>query len=304
MTELYGAVEAGGTKFVCAVGTGPDDIRAQTRIDTESPETTLGQVAEFLQAAADDHGPLAAVGVGCFGPVDLDPASPSYGSITSTPKPDWSHTDVVGPLKEALGVPVAFDTDVNAAALGEARWGAGTGLHSLLYLTVGTGIGGGAIADGRLLHGRLHPEMGHIPIPHDRQRDPYEGYCPYHRDCLEGLASGTALRGRWGKPAHELPPDHDAWVLQAGYLGTALASFILTLSPQRILLGGGVMEQTHLFPMVRRQTARALEGYLLLPELHDDGLDTFIRPPGLGSRAGICGALALAQAAAEANVDG
>ncbi|MDA0333927.1 MAG: ROK family protein [bacterium] len=297
MSPLFGAIEAGGTKFVCAVGTHPDDIRAQVRIDTDTPEVTLSEVCSFFEDAATEHGALAAIGVGCFGPVDLEQTSPTYGYITSTPKPGWANIDIVGHLIEAFGLPVGFDTDVNAAALGEARWGAGVGLHSLLYLTVGTGIGGGAIADGRILHGRMHPEMGHIPIPHDRDQDPYEGCCPYHGDCLEGLASGPALRHRWGIAANQLPPEHDAWALEAMYLGTALATFILTLSPQRIILGGGVMEQRQLFARVRHETARALEGYLRLPELHDEGLDAYITAPGLGQNAGISGALALAESA-------
>ncbi len=297
MSPLYGAVEAGGTKFVLAVGTGPDDLRAQIRIDTGTPETTLEQTCAFFHAATDEHGPLAAVGVGCFGPVDLDRSSPTYGWITTTPKSGWANTDIVGHLAATLNLPVGFDTDVNCAALGEARWGAGVGLHSLLYLTIGTGIGGGAIADGDILHGRMHPEMGHIPVPHSLDRDPYEGCCPYHGDCLEGLASGPALRDRWGTPADELPADHAAWSLQAEYLGSALTTFILTLSPQRILLGGGVMEQEHLFPRIRAEVARILQGYLKQPEVHEE-LDAFIAPPGLGPRAGICGALALAQSAA------
>ena len=296
MSPLFGAVEAGGTKFICAIGTGPDDLRAQVRIDTDVPEVTLQQVCCFFEDAAVEFGRLDAIGVGCFGPVDLERSSPTYGYITSTPKPGWANVDIVGHLTEALGVPVGFDTDVNAAVLGEARWGAGVGLHSLLYLTVGTGIGGGAMIDGRILHGRMHPEMGHIPIHHDREQDPYEGCCPYHGDCLEGLASGPSLRHRWGTSADELTADHDAWRLEAIYLGRALATFILTLSPQRVLLGGGVMDQRQLLPLVRQETVRALDGYLRLPELHDEGLDTFITSPGLGSRAGICGALALALA--------
>ena len=297
MSTLYGAVEAGGTKFVCAVGTGPDDVRTQVRIDTDTPAKTLAATCSFFRQAIIQHGALASIGVGSFGPVDLDQKSPTYGSITSTPKPGWANTDIVQHLQRELGLPVGFDTDVNAAALAEARWGAGAGLHSLLYLTVGTGIGGGAIVDGRLVHGRMHPEMGHISLPHDRTQDPYDGCCPYHGDCLEGLASGPAIQGRWGAPAHELAPDHEAWALEAGYLGAALANFILTLSPQRVVLGGGVMEQQHLFPLVRQQTARVLQGYLKLPELQDKP-ETFIVPPGLGSRAGFCGALALAQQAA------
>lgn len=296
MPDLLGAVEAGGTKFICAVGTGPDDLRAETRIDTTTPDETLGRVVDFFRAAVAEHGAIAAVGVGTFGPVDLDRDSPTYGSITTTPKPSWAATPVVAPLTDALGVPVGFDTDVNAAALGEARWGAGVGLHSLVYLTVGTGIGGGALVDGRLIHGRLHPEMGHIRVPHDRQRDPYEGWCPFHGDCLEGLAAGPAMAQRWGAPAHELPPDHEAWDLEAHYLGQAVATLALTLSPQRVILGGGVMAQEHLFPRIRRDTAGLLAGYVQVPELAGDLAD-FVVPPGLGPRAGICGALALAQEA-------
>ena len=304
---LLGAVEAGGTKFVCAVGTGPDDLRTELRLETRAPDETLDGVVAFFHEAQARHGPLAALGVGSFGPVDLASSSPSYGHITTTPKPGWAQTDIVGRLRGDLGVPVGFDTDVNAAALGEHRWGAAAGLDSVVYLTVGTGIGGGAVVDGRPLHGLLHPEMGHIPIPHDHQRDPYAGVCPYHGDCLEGLASGPAIGARWGRPAGELPVEHEAWPLQAHYLALGLVHIICILSPQRLILGGGVMEQTQLFPLIRAEVRRLLAGYLRVPSLDDAGgtdagIDGFIVSPGLGTRAGICGALDLAERALQEEV--
>jgi fructokinase len=294
MATLYGAVEAGGTKFVCAVGTGPDDIRSETRFPTTTPAETLGRTVEFLRTEAGRHGPLAAVGVASFGPVDLAPSSPTYGFITSTPKPGWADADVAGHVSRALGVPVGFDTDVNAAALAERQWGAARGLDTLVYLTVGTGIGGGGIVDGRLMHGLIHPEMGHIHVPHDRADDPFDGVCPYHGDCLEGLASGPAMKARWGRPAEELPDDHPAWAVEAGYLAHALAIYVCVLSPQRIVLGGGVMESPQLFPLIRARLVRLLNGYVQAPEIVQD-IDRYVVPPALGNRAGVLGALALGE---------
>ncbi len=299
MPVYYGGLEAGGTKIVCALGAGPDTLVAQTRIPTTTPAETLGRVVDFFQAQQAEHGPLAGLGIGTFGPIDLDPASPTYGYITATTKAGWSQVDVVGPLRAALGVPIGFDTDVNAAALGEWRWGAAQGLDTFLYLTIGTGIGGGAVVNGKPLHGLLHPEMGHIRIPHDRQADPYAGDCRFHGDCLEGLANGPAIGARWGKPASELPPDHPAWALEAQYLAAGVASFICSLSPQRVILGGGVMEQAHLFPLVRAEVQRLLNGYVQVPAILTD-IDRYIVPPGLGSRAGVLGAVALAELAAAA----
>ncbi len=215
MPALFAALEAGGTKFLCAVGTGPNDLRAETRIPTTIPAETIGRAVEFFQAQARLHGPLAGLGVASFGPVDLHEGSPTWGYITSTPKPGWRNTDLVGPFKQALNLPVAFDTDVDGAALGEGRWGAAQGLDTFIYLTIGTGIGGGAFSRGQLVHGLIHPEMGHIHLPHDRQADPFAGVCPYHGDCFEGLASGPALEKRWGQSAETLPPDHPAWRLEA-----------------------------------------------------------------------------------------
>ena len=291
---IWGAIEAGGTKFVCAVGSGPDHLQ-EVRFPTAAPQETLERALEFFR---EHHAreKLAAVGIGCFGPVDPDPASPTFGAITNTPKPGWAHTDISGIIGNALGVPIGFDTDVNAAALGEYRWGAARGLDTFIYLTVGTGIGGGGMVGGRLLHGMLHPEMGHIPISHDRQRDPYEGFCPYHGDCLEGLAAGPALEGRWGKSAEDLGVDHPAWELEAHYLGLGLAVFICTLSPRRIVLGGGVMQQPHLLALVRQELRQTLNGYVQTPEILE-GIERYVVPPGLGARSGILGALALAQQA-------
>ena len=216
LTCSIGAIETGGSKVICAVGTGPDDIRDRIRIPTTAPSETLAEVTEFLLRHHRET-PLAAVGVGSFGPLDLRPGSPTYGHVAATPKPGWPYANLLGPIREALNLPVALDTDVNAAALGEHRWGAGVGLDSLVYITVGTGIGGGAVVAGRPLHGASHPEMGHGRIPHDRAVDPFEGFCPYHVDCLEGLASGPAIEARWGHPAESLPEGHHAWDLEAGY---------------------------------------------------------------------------------------
>jgi fructokinase len=292
MNNLYGGIEAGGTKFVCAVGRGPGDMVAETRFPTTTPAETLAQAVAFFE---EYRGALAAVGIGSFGPVDPDPASPTYGYITATPKPHWSHTDVAGAVRRTLGVPVGFDTDVNGAALGEYRWGAAQGLHTFIYLTVGTGIGGGAMVNGRLLHGLIHPEMGHIRLPRDQQQDPFAGYCPFHSDCLEGLASGPAMKARWGVAAETLPADHPAWELEAHYLALGLTSFICTLSPQRIILGGGVMSQPGLLVAVRRKVQELLNGYVQAPAI-TEAIDRYIVPPGLGAQAGVLGAIALAQA--------
>ncbi|MCR4407449.1 MAG: ROK family protein [Anaerolineae bacterium] len=290
---LWGGIEAGGTKFVCAVGTGPGDLRAEVRFSTTTPQETIGQAIRFFRQQQEKE-PLAAIGIASFGPVDPNPASPTFGYITTTPKPGWAHTDFAGAIRRALGVPVGFDTDVNVAALGEHRWGAAQGLDTFIYLTIGTGIGGGGIINGQLIHGLLHPEMGHIRIPHDWDSDPYPGCCPYHGDCLEGLAAGPAMEGRWGQPADTLPADHPAWPLEAHYLALSLVNFICTLSPQRIIMGGGVMQQQQLFPLVRREVQELLGGYIQATMILER-IDDYIVPPGLGNRAGVLGAIALAQ---------
>jgi len=292
MGVLYGGIEAGGTKFVCAIGTGPDDLRAEVRFDTTTPVETINRAIAFFQEKQRRQ-PLAAIGIGSFGPVDPDPASPTYGYITSTPKPGWAQTDFAGTVKRVLAVPVSLDTDVNVAALGEHRWGAAQGVNSFIYLTIGTGIGGGGMINGQLMHGLIHPEMGHIRIPHDWQADPYPGHCPFHGDCLEGLASGPALEERWGQPPETLSADHPAWNLEAHYLALAATNFICTLSPQRIVIGGGLTEQLQLLPLVRRKVQELLNGYVQAPEMLQE-IDDYIVLPGLGRRAGILGAIALA----------
>lgn len=297
MDALYGGIEAGGTKFVCAVGSGPGDVRAEVRFPTTDPDETIGRSIAFFQEQIAERGPLTAVGIAAFGPLDPNPASPTFGYITTTPKPGWANADLGGRIRQALGVPVGFDTDVNGAALGEWRWGAGQGIDNLVYFTIGTGIGGGAIVNGRLVHGLVHPEMGHIVLAHDRERDPYPGRCPYHGDCFEGMAAGPAIGDRWGRPAYELPPDHPAWDLEARYIALALRSIICTLSPERIILGGGVMEQEQLFGLVRRKTQAYLSGYVQHPAVLEQ-IDSYIVPPGLGNQAGVLGAIALAQQAA------
>lgn len=298
MTPLYAGIEAGGTKFVCAVGTGPEDIRAETRFRTTSPEETLGKTVAFFQEQQALLGPYAAIGIGSFGPVDLLPGSPTYGFVTTTPKPGWANTDLVGTIQQALNIPVGFDTDVNAAALGEYRWGAGQGLENLIYLTIGTGVGGGALVNGQLVHGLVHPEMGHILLHHDPTADPFPGNCPFHGHCFEGMAAGPALEKRWGRRAETLPLDHPAWDLEAHYIAQGLADLVCVFSPQRIILGGGVMDQRQLFPKIHQEMLRLLNGYVSAPAILQD-IENYIVPPGLGSKAGLSGAFALAMQALE-----
>ncbi len=290
---LCGGIEAGGTKFVCAIGTGPEDIRAETRFPTTTPDESLERALVFFREHAS-LGRLESVGIASFGPVDPDRNSPTYGHITTTPKAGWAWTDIAGVIGTGMGLPVSIDTDVNAAALGENRWGAVRGLDTFVYLTIGTGIGGGGMVGGRLLHGLMHPEMGHMRVPHNFQDDPYVGCCPFHGDCLEGLASGPAIEARWGQRGEDLAPDHPAWKLEAHYLALGIASIALILSPQRVILGGGVMEQPSLLPLIRAELLRVLNGYLQRDEILSHA-DQYICAPGLGSRAGVLGALALAQ---------
>ncbi len=295
-SPLFGGIEGGGTKFVCAVGTGPEDIRAETRFPTTTPEETMGKAVDFFKRQEKEFGSLSALGFACFGPLDPDPASPTYGQILPTPKPGWANADVVGLLRSAFDLPISFDTDVNGAAMAEGRWGAAQGCDPIIYLTIGTGIGGGALVNGKLLHGLVHPEMGHIMLPHDLAQDPYRGNCPFHSDCFEGLACGPALEKRWGAPAETLGPDHPAWDLEAHYIALALASYIYTLSPQRIILGGGVPQQPHLIPLIRQKVQALLNGYVQSPQILKE-ISSYIVPPGLGGRAGVLGAIAMAEKA-------
>ena len=288
---VYGGIEAGGSKWECAIGTNPDDVRAAETIRTTAPRETLDRAIAFFER----EGPVQAVGIGSFGPIDQKPSSPTWGHITTTPKPGWAHTDVGQEIRRRLSVPVAFDTDVNAAALGEHRWGSGQGLDTFCYITVGTGIGGGGLAGGNLLHGLLHPEFGHMRIPHDFERDPFEGVCPYHGDCWEGLASGRAIEARWGKPAEELDDEPAVWELEAHYLALGLVSVMCVLSPERIVVGGGVARRDALLPLVQREVLSLMNGYLDSTVVRDR-ISDYITRPALGARAGVLGAIALAEA--------
>ena len=262
------------------MGSGPQDLET-IEFPTTQPDETIQRAVEFFRVRRE----IAAVGVASFGPIDPNPQSPTFGYITSTPKPGWRNCDFAGAVARALGLPVAFDTDVNAAALAEHRWGAASGIANFIYVTVGTGIGGGAMLDGRLLHGRLHPEMGHVRIPHDRARDPFPGNCPYHGDCLEGLAAGPAIEARWGQPGKLLPDGHAAWDLEADYLALGILNWTVTLAPERVILGGGIMQRPELLPKIAARLTELLNGYMAVPDL---------RPPELGARAGVLGAIALA----------
>ncbi|KPL79790.1 fructokinase [Ornatilinea apprima] len=293
--DLFGGIEAGGTKFVCVAGSGPDDIRMEERFPTTSPVETIGKMVAFFQHAEKKLGKkFVSFGVASFGPVDLDTSSPTFGFITSTPKPGWKNTDLIGPLRKTFGVPVGFDTDVNGAAIGEGMWGAGKGLKHFIYITIGTGIGGGAVVDGKPLHGLIHPEMGHMLLPHDWDRDPFEGHCPYHGDCFEGMASGPALKARWGVSADGLPANHSAWDLEADYIASALQNLIAVLSPQRLILGGGVMQQEQLFPLIRGKLLEKMNNYFQSPAILNR-MAEYVVPPGLGNQAGMLGALAMAR---------
>ncbi|WP_406686107.1 ROK family protein [Rossellomorea vietnamensis] len=283
---IIGAIEAGGTKFVCGIGNETGDILERITIPTTTPEETLKQVVEFF-----DGKKIERLGVGSFGPINLDQESRGYGSITSTPKPHWSHFNLIGELKKHFPIPIAFDTDVNAAALGESVWGAAKGLDSCLYITVGTGIGVGALTEGKLVHGLTHPEMGHIMVRRHLD-DTYAGGCPYHGDCLEGLASGPAIEARWGKKAADLVDNPQVWETEAYYLAQAIANYILILSPKKVILGGGVMNQMHLFPLIREQVVTILAGYVHHKQILEE-IETYIVPPGLGNNAGLVGALGL-----------
>jgi fructokinase len=299
--KLYGGIEAGGTKFVCVVAGGPSHIVDEIRFKTTMPEETLGRAIQFFKPFAAS-GQIHAIGVGCFGPLDVNPGSPTYGYITATPKTGWSNTNVLGILRGALGIKIAIDTDVNAAGLGEYKWGVSSGHDPSLYLTIGTGIGGGYIKDGRSLIGLLSPEMGHIRIPHNHELDPFVGNCSFHEDCFEGLASGPAIEKRMGMSGAMIPENDPFWNLEADYIASALVNYILTLSPKKIVLGGGVMQREFLFPKIRWRVRELLNGYLTSKSLLEY-IEDYIVPPGLGNQSGSLGAIALAMQLNETNND-
>lgn len=286
-----GALEAGGTKMVCAIGNEKGEIFEKISIPTKTPETTMPEMIQWFKAKK-----IEALGIGCFGPIDPDKDSPTYGYITSTPKLAWKDYNIVGAFEEQLCCPVGFDTDVNGSALGEVTFGQAKGKKNIVYLTVGTGIGAGVYAEGKLLHGMLHPEAGHI-LMRRREDDHYEGKCPYHKTCLEGLAAGPAIEERWGKKGIELQDQDEVWDLEAYYLAQALTDYILILAPQLIILGGGVMHQEQLFTRIRSYVKEMLNGYIKTKELED--IDHYIVPASLHDDQGIMGALELGRRAFE-----
>jgi fructokinase len=295
MTEYYGGIESGGTKFKLIVAHDPTGILAEQQFKTTTPGECLQKCAAFFnQTESRFNITLRAVGFGSFGPLDLDPASPTFGFLTGTPKPAWSNTNILGSMTNALHCPVFLETDVNCAALGERVWGAARDLDDFIYVTVGTGIGGGVFLNGKPLHGLIHSELGHMYIPHDTTMDPFPGCCPFHGDCLEGLANGPALQARWGQPAEQLPADHPAWDLEAEYLSLAMANIILIISPRRIILGGGVMQKEGLLEIIRERTRALLKGYVRSEQI-SKGMSKFLVSPELKERAGLFGAIALAR---------
>lgn len=286
-----GAIEAGGTKILCGIGNERGIIEQKISFPTEAPALAMERIIEYFKDKD-----IGAIGIGSFGPIDIDPSSSTYGYVTTTPKTGWSGFDFVGALKKAFNVPFGWDTDVNAAAFGEAKWGAATGLDSCVYYTIGTGIGVGVYAEGKLIHGLVHPEGGHI-LPRRHKDDPFEGICPYHGDCLEGMASGPAIEKRWKVRGSELPLDHPGWATEAYYIAQAVAGTILLLSPKKVILGGGVMRQQQLYPMIRGEVRKLFNDYISSAAV-TSRIDDYIVSPGLGDNSGLCGALALGLVAA------
>jgi fructokinase len=283
---LFGALESGGTKMVCAIGDENGKILDRTTIPTTTPQETMPLILEYFKGKE-----IVAIGIACFGPIDLNRSSATYGYITSTPKTAWKNFNIVGAVKEELGIPVGFDTDVNGSLLGEATWGCARGISDAIYLTIGTGIGGGVMAGGKLLHGMLHPELGHIRLAKE-EKDPGKSVCPFHDNCLEGLASGPSIEKRWGKRAVDLADNPEVWELEADYIGTALVNYCMTLSPKKIILGGGVMHQEQLFSLIRKRFKEQMSGYIITPEL--ENLEQYIVPASLNDDQGIMGAIKLA----------
>lgn len=284
-----GALEAGGTKMVCAVGDETGKIYEQISIPTRTPDVTIPELIDYFQERD-----VEALGIACFGPVELDRKTPNYGFITTSTKLPWINFDMVGSFQRALGCPIGFDTDVNGSVLGEVTFGQAKGKSCVMYITIGTGVGAGIYIEGKLLHGMLHPEAGHVLIE-KRSGDKYEGKCPYHKNCLEGMAAGPAIEERWGKKAVELADRREVWDLEADYIAQALTGYILTLSPEMIILGGGVMHQEQLFPMIREKVLKKLGGYLQSEELKD--MEHYIVPASLHDDQGIMGCLELARRA-------
>ena len=283
---IYGALEAGGTKMVCAVGDRNGHILEQVSIPTKLPEDTIPEITDYFKKKD-----IAALGIACFGPLDLNPKSARYGYITTTPKPGWADYDIVGAFRKALQIPIGFDTDVNGSLLGEVTYGSSKGLENVVYITIGTGIGGGVMTNKKLLHGMLHPELGHM-LMRSHFSDTYPGKCPFHKNCLEGMAAGPAIEERWGTKGKDLAGNDNVWELEAFYIGQAIVNLILTLSPERIILGGGVMHQLQLFDMIRREVKKQLNDYIVTPLLQN--MDQYIVPASLNDDQGIMGCIKLA----------
>jgi len=296
MNKLFGGIEAGGTKFVCMAGTDPDNIDREVRFPTTSPQETINQVIEFFSPYYQQN-QLLGIGIGSFGPVDLQKSSSKYGYITSTPKPGWQNTNLCGEIAKAINVPIVFDTDVNAAAFGELYWsGAKEVLDPFVYVTVGTGIGVGVVANQSPIHGLVHTEGGHMLIPQDKSLDPFDGICPYHKNCLEGLASGPAIKARWNLSAQDLPDNHPAWDLEARYIALAICNIVMMYSPMRIVVGGGVAQHPGLLDSIREKTLSLVNNYVQ-SDILINHISDYIVTPALGNQSGVLGAIALAASA-------
>ncbi len=295
MIDFFGGIESGGTKIRVIVANDPNNVFAESQFTTTAPVESLQKCIEFFNTTEEKIGNnIKAIGFGSFGPLDLDPLSPTFGYITGTPKPDWSNYDVLGFMKSNMNHPVFLETDVNCAALGERTWGAAQGLNDFVYITIGTGIGGGVFINGKPLHGLIHSELGHMFIPHDVNADAFTGCCQFHNDCMEGLASGPAIQARWGQPAEKLPKDHPAWDLEAKYISVFLANIILAMSPRRIILGGGVMQKEGLLKKIHQHLPGLLNNYVHSTWVIEK-LTEYIVLPGLKDRSGVLGAIALAR---------
>jgi fructokinase len=294
--KYFGGVEGGGTKFVCVVAASPDEVVEEERFATTTPGETIDRMIDFFASFIRDR-QLSSICIASFGPVDLQKDSPTYGSITTTPKPGWAYTNVVKKIRDTFDIPIFFELDVNAAAFGEYFWvSENQSIDPLVYFTIGTGIGAGLIVNGKIIHGLMHPEAGHMQIPHDWQIDPYKGFCSYHGDCFEGLASGPAMKDRWRQSPEMFGDEHPAWELEANYIAHALVNVICLLSPKRIILGGGVMQQPNLITLVRNKVLNLLNNYIHSPDILEH-IDNVIVPPFLGDRSGVLGAIALASLA-------
>lgn len=289
--SFWGGIEAGGTKFVCGVCNESGQVLDRVTIPTRDPASTLEDVFSYFEGV-DQKFDLQGIGLASFGPLDLNPSSDTYGYITSTPKVEWQFFDIKAALETSLCQTIPLDTDVNAALLAERFWGASVGYENAVYITVGTGIGGGIMVNGSLVHGLLHPEIGHMRIRLSGEEEAFTGVCPYHDYCLEGLASGPAIQARWGKAAQDFDSDHPVWELEAKILAEGIVNILLTVSPELIILGGGVMAQTHLFPIIRQNVCRLINGYIQKTQIIKT-IDSYIVPPKLGDNVGLLGAAAL-----------